>query len=181
MATHTIRIIKGGRTLSRKQVTEGLGRDAVVIQAQPDVTYLLSDMLENTGPSKIAAKRVGKSLHIAIGKGNPDAPDLIIEGYFDYPPAPIAGNLAEGGQAVYDLTSVTAPASATSAASSATPTTGVPGTGASAPVAQASLASEGMDTTMWALVGLGGALALAGSGGGGGGSGGGAEAATNTA
>jgi hypothetical protein len=178
MATHTIRIIKGGRTLVRKQVTEGLGRDAVVVQAQPDVTYLLSDMLENTGPSKIAAKRVGKSLHIAIGKGNPDAPDLIIEGYFDYPPAPIAGNLAEGGQAVYDLGSVTAPASA---ASPATPTSAASGASASAgTVAQASLPSDGMDTTMWALAGLGGALALAG-GGGGGGSGGGAEAATNTA
>jgi hypothetical protein len=176
MATHTIRIIKGGRTLVRKQVTEGLGRDAVVIQAQPDVTYLLSDMLENTGPSKIAAKRVGKSLHIAIGKGNPDAPDLIIEGYFDYPPAPIAGNLAEGGQAVYDLGSVTAPASATSPA---TPNPAVPGASAgTGPVAQASLAGDGMDTTMWALAGLGGALALAG---GGGGSGGGAEAATSTA
>jgi hypothetical protein len=174
MATHTIRIIKGGRTLVRKQVTEGLGRDAVVVQAQPDVTYLLSDMLENTGPSKIAAKRVGKSLHIAIGKGNPDAPDLIIEGYFDYPPAPIAGNLAEGGQAVYDLGSVTAPASA------ASPTSAVPGTSASTgPVAQASLPSDGMDTTLWALAGLGGALALA--GGGGGGSGGGAEAATSKA
>lgn len=39
MAMHTVRIIKGGRTLLRKQVSEGLGRDAVVIPAQADVTY----------------------------------------------------------------------------------------------------------------------------------------------
>jgi hypothetical protein len=177
MATHTIRIIKSGRTLLRRQVTEGLNRDAVVIQAQADVTYLLSDMLENTGPSKIAAKRVGKNLHIAIGKGNPDAPDLIIEGYFDFPPAPIAGNLADGGQALYDLGSLTAHASAVSA------TTDVPGASASAgTVAQANLSADGMDTKLWALAGVGGALALAGISSGGGGSGGsGTETTTSTA
>jgi hypothetical protein len=73
MAVYTLRVIKSGRTVLRKQVSDGLGRDAVVIPAQADVTYLLSDPLSNTGPDKISAKRVGKNLHISLGKGNPDA------------------------------------------------------------------------------------------------------------
>ena len=54
MAMHTVKIIKGGRTLLRKQVSEGLGRDAVVSPAQADVTYLFSDPLNNAGPAKMA-------------------------------------------------------------------------------------------------------------------------------
>jgi hypothetical protein len=45
MAIHTIRVIKGGRTVVRKQVSEGLGRtDAVVIKAEADVLYLLGSL-----------------------------------------------------------------------------------------------------------------------------------------
>lgn len=149
MAIHTIRVIKGGRTVLRKQVSEGLGRsDAIVIKAEADVLYLLGDTLNNTGPSKITAKRVGKNLQVTIGKGNPDVPDLIIEGYFDFPPAPVVGTLPEGGQAVYDLGNLAPISSATDLAlheSSA---------------AQASLPSEGVGGMGWTLAALAGALAL---------------------
>jgi hypothetical protein len=156
MAIYTLRVVKGGRTVQRKQVSEGLGRDAVVIQAQADVTYLLSDTLSNTGPSKITAKRVGKNLYLAMGKGNPDVPDVVIENYFDFAPAPVAGALADGGQAVYDL----GPLSGTNASSTtadATPSAGS--------VAQASLLSSNWETIGWVAAGLGGALALAAGGG----------------
>ena len=96
MVMHTVKIIRGGRTVLLKQVSEGLGRDAVVIPAQADVTYLFSDPVNNAGSAKISAKRVGNNLHVALGKGTPDVPDLIIEGYFDFPPAPLVGNLADG-------------------------------------------------------------------------------------
>ena len=152
MAIHTIRVIKGGRTVLRKQLSEGLGRtDAVVIKAEADVLYLLGDTLNNTGPSKITAKRVGKNLQVAIGKGNPDVPDLIIEGYFDFPPAPVSGTLPEGGQAAYDLGSL---GEASNAA------------GLNSTTAQASLPSEGLLSHMgWTLAALTGALALSGAGG----------------
>ena len=163
MAIYTIRVIKNGRTLQRKQVTEGLGRDAVVIPAQADVMYSLSDTLNNTGPAKISAKRVGKNLQIAIGNGNPDVPDIIIEGYFDFPPAPVAGALADGGQAVYDLGSLNAQPSATPGAASTS--------SGNATVARASLPGDGFETIGWGIAGLASALALAGGGGGGGGSG----------
>jgi hypothetical protein len=164
MAIHTLRIIKGGRTLLRKQVSEGLGRDAVVITAQAGVTYLFSDPLNNTGPNKISAKRVGKNLHVALGNGTPDVPDLIIEGYFDYPAAPLAGVLADGGQAAYDLGALAAPSVAPSDS-----------TAADHAVAQASLPEGGWGKTGWALGIAGGALLLGATGGGG--SGGNAPAA----
>ena len=161
MAVYTLRVIKSGRTLLRKQVSDGLGRDAVVIPAQADVTYLLSDPLSNTGPDKLSAKRVGKNLHISLGKGNPDTPDLVIEGYFDFPAAPISGTLADGGQAAYDL----------GALAQASPSTASATTTAENTVTQASLPSEGFDKSKLMLGGLG-LLALGGAGGGGGGSGG---------
>ncbi|MDI9335398.1 MAG: hypothetical protein QM533_13595 [Cytophagales bacterium] len=158
MAIHTIRVIKGGRTVLRKQVSEGLGRtDAVVIPAQADALYLLGDTLNNTGPSKITAKRVGKNLQVAIGKGNPDAPDFIIEGYFDFPPAPVAGTLPDGGQAAYDLGNLNAPAVSGS---------NLPAIHESA-ATQASLPGEGIGNMGWTIGALVGALALGGGKGGG--------------
>jgi hypothetical protein len=159
MAIHTIRVIKGGRTILRKQVSEGLGRtDAVIIKAEADVLYLLGDTLNNTGPAKITAKRVGKNLQVAIGKGSPDVPDFIIEGYFDFPPAAVSGTLPEGGQAAYDLGNLAHAMSSTSNAA-------MPAIHESA-TAQASLPSEGIGAMGWTLGALVGALALGGAGGG---------------
>jgi hypothetical protein len=169
MAVYTLRVIKSGRTVLRKQVSDGLGRDAVVIPAQADVTYLLSDPLSNTGPDKISAKRVGKNLHISLGKGNPDTPDLVIEGYFDFPVAQIAGSLADGGQAAYDLGALAQASPSSTTLSSAPDNT----------VTQASLPSDGFDKSKLMLGGLG-LLALGGAGGGGGG-GSGATSASVTA
>jgi hypothetical protein len=156
MAIYTVRTVKGGRTLLRKQVSEGQGRDAVVLQAQAEASYVFSDALTNTGPAKIHAKRVGQNLHLALNKGNPDTPDVIIEGYFDFPLAPIAGALAEGGQAVYDLGALSAPSSETASASS------VP-TVAKATSAQASLPGNDWGNLGWIGAGL---LGLAAAGGG---------------
>jgi hypothetical protein len=159
MAIYTVRVLKNGRTVQRKQISEGLGRDAVVINAQADVIYLLSDTLSNTGPAKISAKRVGKNLYIALGNGNPDVPDIIIESYFDFPPAAVAGALADGGQATYDLGSLGAQPAAGSATNAAAP---------AGSVAKASLTTDSYETIGWGVAGLAAALALGGSGGKGG-------------
>ena len=161
MAIYTVRTLKGGRTLLRKQVSEGQGRDAVLLQAQAEVSYLFSDALTNTGPAKIHAKRVGQNLHLALNKGNPDTPDLIIEGYFDFPPAPLAGALAEGGQAVYDLGALSAPPPETARASS------LP-TAAKTSSAQASLPGDNWENLAWIGAGLLGLAAVGGGKSGGG-------------
>jgi hypothetical protein len=152
MAVFTIRMLKNGRTLLRKQVSEGQGRDAVVIPAQADVSYVFSDVLTNSGPARISAKRVGQNLQVALNKGNPDSPEVIIEGYYNFSPAPIAGVLPDGGQAVYDLgtLALAAPeAAGTSTAPAAAKTTST----------QASLQSNSLENLEW--VGAGGLLGLA--------------------
>lgn len=103
MPIYTIRSIQDGKTLIRKQVTQGSGRDPIILKAQPDVMYLLSDTIHNVGPNKIAARRSGKNLLITLDGSTPDIPDVIIEDYFDYPPAPINGMLSSGGHSSYDL------------------------------------------------------------------------------
>lgn len=108
MPIYTIRSIQDGKTLVRKQVTQGSGRDPIILTAQPDVMYLLSDTILNVGPTKIAARRNGKDLLITLDGSHPDIPDVIIEGYFDYPPAPINGMLNSGGYSSYDLGTLSA-------------------------------------------------------------------------
>lgn len=164
MPIYIVRSIQGGKTVQRKQVAQGLGRDPAVIHAQPDVIYVLADTLYNKGPAEIAAKRVGKNLLIALDGGSPDVPDIIIEGYFDFPPAPIEGALGGSQHQTYDLGHLTAP-SADLAAGAGAPALPV---AVSEPV-QASLEGSGwVEKLLWAGAGLG-ALALAGGGGLGGG------------
>jgi hypothetical protein len=162
MAIYTIRIVKNGRTLQRKQVSEGQGRDAVVINAQGDAIYVLGDNVGNNGPAKITAKRVGKNLQIAFGNGNPNVPDIIIDGYFDFKPAPIGSAIEGGGQAFYDLgvfsTNATDPVDPTVVIGKAAEL--VPKTNPTA---------GGLDTIGWAIAGVAGIVAIAGSGGGKGG------------
>jgi hypothetical protein len=157
MAIYTVRTLKGGRTLLRKQVSEGQSRDAVLLQAQAEVSYVFSDVLTNTGPAKINAKRVGQNLHLALNKGNPDTPDVIIESYFDFPPAPVVGSLAEGGQAVYDLGALgTQPAETASVSAISSPTA------ASTSSVQASLPGNNWENLGWIGAGLLGLAAVGG-------------------
>jgi hypothetical protein len=158
MAIYTARVVKDGRTLSRKQISEGLGRtDAVVLKAQAGAHYVLGEAAAQAAPGKITAKRVGQNLHLSLERGHPDVPDLVIEGYFDYPPAQVAGINADGIYAAYDLPVLAAAGAGT-------------GVVASGSVMQASLPEvapsfAGMGMMGWGLVGLGGVLALSGGGG----------------
>lgn len=103
MPIYTVRSIKNGKTLQRKQVTQGLGRDPVVLQAEDDALYLLADTITNTGPEKIAARRDGANLLITLDGSSPTVPDIIIEGYFNHKGGVVAGALTGGGQTAYDL------------------------------------------------------------------------------
>ena len=110
MAIYSIKIIKDGRVLSRKQISKGLIQtDAVHLQAGADQAYLLSDaLLENKSPSKIQTRRVGQSLHIALNNSSIAAPDVVIDGYFDFAPGPLLGTLGDGTTAAYDMNQVIA-------------------------------------------------------------------------
>ncbi len=108
MATYSIKVLKDGRTLTRKQISKGLIKtEAVVIKAGADQAYVFSDaLLENKAPAKIQTRRVGQNLHVALGDSSVAAPDLIIEGYFDFAPAPMLGTLSDGSIAAYDMNQI---------------------------------------------------------------------------
>ena len=108
MATYSIKVLKDGRTLTRKQVTKGFVKtEAAVIQAGADQAYVVSDALaQDKAPTKLQTRRVGQDLHVAFGDSSVAAPDLIIEGYFNYPSAPILGTLSDGSNALYDMSQI---------------------------------------------------------------------------
>lgn len=108
MTTYSIKVLKEGRTLTRKQITKGITRtDAAVVRAAADQAYVISDaLLESKAPAEIKSRRVGQDLHISFGSTAIDAPDLIIERYFDFPPGPLLGALNDGSIAPYDMSSI---------------------------------------------------------------------------
>lgn len=115
MATYNIKVLKDGRTLTRKQIIKGFVKtEVVVIRAGADQAYVLSDaLLEDKAPTKIQTRRVGQDLHIAIGNSSIEAPDLIIERYFSFPPAPLLGTLSDGTNVTYDMNQIVAMAQST--------------------------------------------------------------------
>lgn len=108
MATYNVKVLKDGRTITRKQIIKGLVKtEVVVIKAGADQAYVLSDaLLEDKAPTKIQTRRVGQDLHIAIGNSSIEAPDLIIERYFSFPPAPLLGTLGDGTNVTYDMNQI---------------------------------------------------------------------------
>lgn len=105
MATYSIKVLKEGRTLARKQVTKGVVKtETVVIQAGPDQTYVVSDALaQDKAPTQLQTRRVGQDLHISFGDSSVAAPDVIIENYFSFQVAPILGTLGDGSSVLYDM------------------------------------------------------------------------------
>jgi len=108
MTTYSIKVLKDGRTLTRKQITKGLVKtEGVIIRAGADQAYVLSDaLLEDKAPTKIKTRRVGQDLHVALGDSSIEVPDLIIEQYFAFPPAPLLGTLSDGTNVTYDMTQI---------------------------------------------------------------------------
>ena len=196
MAIYQVRVVQDGRTVARKQLGSSLGAgEGTTIKAQAGVVYILQNGLAELGgpPVKIAAKRVGRNLHIAIDpqepsvfdifrakkpNPNPDVPDLVIEGYFDFPPAQIMGALEGSGLVAYDLGDVyrSTEASVRPAADTDSVVTGA--TVVSNLPEQPLVAADKSNLQIAGVAGLG--LALAGGGGGGGGSGSASTASSAT-
>ncbi|MEW6466056.1 MAG: Ig domain-containing protein, partial [Pseudomonadota bacterium] len=72
-------------TLKSYEVTAGQAGagQALRIAAEKNVKYELINQDTGFAPENIAAKRVGKDLHIAFEKSDIGRPDLIIENYYE--------------------------------------------------------------------------------------------------
>lgn len=103
-SAYTIRVIKGGMTVSRQVVPSQAGSrgEAVVLVADPGASFQISQSASNLGPAKIRARRAGSNLWIGVDGADPNQPDVIIQGYFDLPQLPaLLGVDAAGEVAVY--------------------------------------------------------------------------------
>ena len=95
MATITVSIQQGNNTLnSHRLATENT--EALRIQAQKNVNYLLTNESTGFAPENLTATRHGKDLHIAF-EGSQEA-DLIIENYYEDGNNNLLIGLHENGQ-----------------------------------------------------------------------------------
>jgi hypothetical protein len=184
-ATFQLRVIQNGRVVTRKHIA-GLGKtDATVITAAPGQIFVVADTLGLQNAPSLRLKRVGSRLQVALENGNPDIPDLIIEGYFDHAGLSLVGAASDGRFVPYSLAGLVDVAAAPLAGAAspvAAPTMGEPAGGATglattAPAAPAGASSGVVSSSISSaplipggetlvLAGLG-ALALMGAAGGG--------------
>lgn len=87
-----VTVLDAQQALSTHQTVKG---DVLVLQAQSNVNYQLTDVQTGFGPQNILTKRQGDNLVIMLDDGNAEA-DIIIENYYDQAGAKITG-LHENG------------------------------------------------------------------------------------
>lgn len=131
-ATFQLRVIQNGRVVTRKHIA-GLGKtDATVITAAPGQIFVVADTLGLQNAPSLRLKRVGSRLQVALENGNPDIPDLIIEG-IDDAGLSLVGAASDGRFVPYSLAGLVDVAAAPLAGAAspvAAPTMGEPAGGA---------------------------------------------------
>lgn len=94
--TYAIKMTKAGVGLANKIVGEANHEGPVLLSARPGVKYVLTQMWDSSSdhkgaPKKLVTQRAGNDLHIAIDAQDAAFPDIVIQGYFLYAPAPLTG------------------------------------------------------------------------------------------
>ncbi|WP_445177494.1 Ig-like domain-containing protein [Pseudomonas sp. McL0111] len=83
MTTATYKVaIADGKTMTDVQELSTSGQP-VRIKAVANGKYVLAEGDKGIAPANVTVKRVGKDLHVTLEGGNPDQPQLIIEGFYD--------------------------------------------------------------------------------------------------
>jgi len=175
---YSFKVIQNGQTQSSRVIRSGaaVNGQAVVMKAEQAARYQLINSVTLNSPAKLALKKKGNDLHVALPGGDVDMPDIIIEDFYA-----ISGNQLQGlGQSgewmAYDTASlVKKPDNAMAKLSDPV------GPDASAAVALASPPVALLTTfdSPWGLLGLAAGAAVIGASSGGDGEGNG-EAANTT-
>ncbi len=103
-SAYTIRVIKGGMTVSRLVVPAQAGGrgEGMTLLAESGASYQFAQSASNQGPSKLRARRDGSNLWISMEGADPNQPDVVIQGYFDQVKLPeLLGVDAAGEVRVY--------------------------------------------------------------------------------
>ena len=94
----SLKVIQQGQAQKVHVVTPGAGLQgqALVVRAEDATRYQLADIVTLSAPEKLQMKRVGGNLHIALPGGDVDAPDIVIEDYYNVRNATVQGQTLAG-------------------------------------------------------------------------------------
>jgi hypothetical protein len=90
---YSFKVIQNGQTQSSRVIRSGaaVNGQAVVIKAEQSARYQLINSVTLNSPAKLALKKKGNDLHVALPGGDVDMPDIIIEDFYA-----ISGNQLQG-------------------------------------------------------------------------------------
>ena len=100
----TLKLIQQGQAQKIHIVTGGAGLvgNAVVIKAADATRYQLTNVVTLASPEKLQIMRKGSNLLLALPGGDIDAPDIVINGYFDVKGAALFGVSVDGEWSAYN-------------------------------------------------------------------------------
>lgn len=184
MSTIAIRIQTAGRIVQDLRVEPGAGRSgrALRIKVPPDSRVEMQDLVSGLGPQPLAVKRVGNALHVSFQGKTVQAPDLVLDDFFqagkDRQTPGLLGRTSDHGMQDYvpEQSAGDPAAKLVDGASSdlSLPSQAAAGAGAGSGAAAVGGAEAGAAGGLsWKVIGVGaGVLAVAGVAAGGGGGGG---------
>ncbi len=165
----TLKVIQQGQAQKIHVVNGGAGivGNAVVIKAVDAARYQLTNIVTLVSPEKIKIKRKGADLQLALPGGDIDAPDVVIQGYFDVKGVAIFGVSVDGEWSAYNTSALNASAPTLDYADISVPKADVQSLSGEKAIT-ASLGAESFFANSWVWGGaIGLAVAASGNGGGG--------------
>jgi hypothetical protein len=103
-----VKHIKFGQASKVNVVAGGAGAsgNALVLTAQANDRYQISDVVTLISPQKLQIKRRDADLHLALPGGDIDSPDVVIKGYFNVKGASLWGVSIDGEMLSYSTNSL---------------------------------------------------------------------------
>ena len=82
---YTLKVVKNGVTIQRKQINTGLlkGAPPLILKADADLTYVLQDESGNKPLAKIQTRFVGADLHVVVDGADESNTHLVLQNYAD--------------------------------------------------------------------------------------------------
>ncbi|MCZ2497746.1 hypothetical protein GN316_13360 [Xylophilus sp. Kf1] len=102
--SYTIKLSSASAPVQTVEIKAGQQQPAV-IPIQGRVIVEMVDAASGRGPQKVVARRVARDLHLAFEGSDPDASDLILQGFYDEPDSHLVGTAEDGGLYEYVPTS----------------------------------------------------------------------------
>jgi len=83
---YTLKVLKHGQVIQRRQITSGVrkGAAATYLQSEPNVTYVFQTPDGDKPITKMVTQMVGNDLHLSVEDGDVKQPQLIIQNFAEH-------------------------------------------------------------------------------------------------